>query len=83
VSEIDELKALVAQQQKRIERLELALVVLHLTEKFTVVPPAEETRAAGWLQDGRHVWLQPMRDKEGIHFLRIESSKKGPDDGGS
>jgi hypothetical protein len=80
VSEVDELKALVAQQQKRIERLELALVL-------ACPPNAMVSKmwpdVVGPLDDGEHVWLQPFRDSDGHFFLRVESSKKGKGDGGS
>jgi hypothetical protein len=71
------LKKLCEEQQKRIERLELALAL-------ACPPDAMVTRMTeliAMLDEGKHVWMQPFRDKEGHFFLRVEASRKGKDDG--
>lgn len=75
MSEVDELKALLAQQQKRIERLELALVLICDPDQMAT----RLTEVDALLEKERHVWLQPFRDSEGRFFLRVESSVRASD----
>lgn len=83
---LQRLHRLCQEQQRRIERLELALVLqrLQLSEISSAFPAEELIRVSGLLNHSEHVWLQPMKDSEGVYFLRVESSKKkDEDDGGT
>jgi len=73
------LHKLCLEQQARIERLELALVLA--TPPHAMVTRLHEVTTM--LESGKHVWVQPFRDSDGAFFLRVEAGKKGKDDGNS